>query len=100
MGGELLEGECITDDPIIEWVEGTRTNMNGFFYALYGCEGSAYKELGKGAKKDCYCFMSNGARKRINIKENHNKSIEYMKKWENLFKKIGDKVVRDSIGKK
>ncbi|MBO5135427.1 MAG: hypothetical protein J6C15_09780 [Bacteroidaceae bacterium] len=100
LGGELLEGECITDDPIIEWVEGTRTNMNGFFYALYGCEGSAYKELGKGAKKDCYCFMSNGARKRVNIKENHNKSIEYMKKWENLFKKIGDKVVRDSIGKK
>ena len=101
LGGELFEGECTTDDPIIEWVEGTKTNMNGFFYALYGCsKGTAYDNLGKGAKKDCYCFRSNGTRVRIDIKENHNKSIEYMKKWENLFKKIGDKVVRDSISKK
>ena len=101
LGGELFEGECTTDDPIIEWVEGTKTNMNGFFYALYGCsKGTAYDNLGKGTKKDCYCFRSNSTRERVNIKENRKKSIECMNQWINIFKKIGDKVVKDSISKK
>ena len=100
LGGELFEGECTTDDPIIEWIERKKINMNGFFYALYGCKGPAYDNLGKGTKKDCYCFRSNGTRERVNIKENRKKSIECMNQWINIFKKIGDKVVKDSISKK
>ena len=100
LGGELFEGEYTTDDPIIEWVERKKINMNGFFYALYGCEGPAYDNLGKGTKKDCYCLRSNGTRERVKIKENRKKSIECMNQWIDIFKKIGDKVVKDSISKK
>ena len=100
LGGELFEGECTTDDPIIEWVDGKKVNMNGFFYALYGSEGPAYERLGKGLKKNCYCFKRDGNRQKINIKENHAKSIEYMNQWKSIFKNIGDKVVRESINRK
>ena len=100
LGGELLEGECTTDDPIIEWVDGKKVNMSGFFYALYGSEGPAYEKLGKGLKKSCYCFKRDGNRQKINIKENHAKAIEYMNQWKSIFKNIGDKVVRESINRK